>query len=75
MQKYRILCQFRSKLAITHTIGMKRKEKYNAVVVDCHHSLYLCDDRMKISLPRFFFFFLKGDPLLPGSHLGRNFWP
>ena len=50
-------CQFRSKLAITHTIAIKWKEKYDAVVVDCHHSLCLCGDRMKKSLPIFFFFF------------------
>ena len=38
-QNYDIFCQFRSKLAITHTIAIKWKEKYDAVVVDCHHSL------------------------------------
>ena len=51
MQNYRTFCQFRSKLAITHTIAIKWKEKYDAVVVDCHHSLSLCGDRMKTSLP------------------------
>ena len=56
MQKYRIFCQFRSKLAITHTIAVKWKKKYDAVVVDCHHSLCLCDDRMKISIPKKIFF-------------------
>ena len=45
MQNYGIFCQFRSKLAITHTIAIKWKEKNNAVVVDCHH-------RMKMSLPK-----------------------
>ena len=29
MQKYGIFCQFRSKLAITHTIAIKLKEKYS----------------------------------------------
>ena len=52
MQKYSIFCQFRSKIAIIHTIAIKWKEKYNAVVVDCHHSLCLCDDRTKMSLPK-----------------------
>ena len=41
-RNYSIFCQFRSKLAITHTIAIKWKEKYDAVVVDCHHSLRLC---------------------------------
>ena len=53
MQSYGIFYQFRSKLAITHTIAIKWKEKYVTVVVDCH----LCGDKMKMSLP-----------LLPGSH-------
>ena len=35
MQNYGIFCQFRSKLAITHIIAIKLKEKYDAVVVDC----------------------------------------
>ena len=51
-QNYGIFCQFRSKLAITHTIAIKWKEKYDAAVVDCHHSLCLCGDRMKKSLPK-----------------------
>ena len=38
------------KLAITHTIAIKWKEKYDAVVVDCHHRLRLCGDRMKMGL-------------------------
>ena len=38
---YVIFCKFRSKLAIKHTIAIKCKEKYDAVVVDCHHSLHL----------------------------------
>ena len=33
MQNYSIFCQFRSKLAITLTIIIKWKEKYDAVVV------------------------------------------
>ena len=49
MQNYDIFCQFRSQLAITHTIIIKWKEKYDAVVVDCHHNLHLCGDRMKMS--------------------------
>ena len=44
MQNYSFFCQFRSKLAI------QWKETYDAVVVDCHHSLHLCGDRMKMSL-------------------------
>ena len=43
-QNYGIFCQFRSKLANTHTIAIKWKENYDAVVVDCHHSLRLCGD-------------------------------
>ena len=35
-QIYAIFCQFTSKLAITHTIAIKWKEKYDAVVVDHH---------------------------------------
>ena len=59
MQDYGIFCQFSSKLAIPNTIFIKWKEKYNAVVVDCHHTLHLCGYRMKMSLPKknFFFFF------------------
>ena len=52
MQNYDIFCQFRSKLAITHTIAIKWKEKYDAVVVDCQHSFRLFGDRMKMSLPK-----------------------
>ena len=49
--------------------------KYYAVV-DCHHSLRLCGDKMKMSLPKKKkIFFLGRLPLLPGSHLGRNFGP
>ena len=44
MQNYSIFCQFGSKLAITHTVAIKWKEKYHAVEVDCHHSLCLCGD-------------------------------
>ena len=85
MQNYVIFCHFRSKLAITHTIVIKWKEKYNAVVVDCHHSLRLCGDRMKMSLPKKKLFFLGGGwggggggwklRLLPWSHLGQKMWP
>ena len=73
MQSYGIFCQLRSKLAITHTIVIKWKEKYDAVVVDCYHSLRLCSDRMKMSPPpqkKRKNFFLGRLPLLPGSHLG-----
>ena len=49
MKNYGIFCKFRSKLATTHTIASKWKEKYDAVVVDCHHSLHLCGDKMKMS--------------------------
>ena len=54
-QNYGIFCQFRSKVAITHTIAIKWKEKYDAVVVDCQH----CGDRMKMSLPKKSFFFFR----------------
>ena len=52
VQIYSIFCQFKSKLVITHTIAIKWKDKYDAVVVDCHHSLHLCRDRMKMSHPK-----------------------
>ena len=32
-QNYHIFCQFRSKLAITHTFAIKWKEKYNSEIV------------------------------------------
>ena len=51
MQNYITFCQFISKLAIKHTIALKWREKYYAVVVDCH-SLRLCGDKMKMSLPK-----------------------
>ena len=57
MQDYGIFCQYISKLSITHTIAIKWKEKYNAVVVDCHHTLHLCGYRMKMSPLNFFFLF------------------
>ena len=57
MQNYGVFSQLRSKLAITHTFAMKWKEKYDAVVVDCHHSLHLCGDRMKMSITKKKFFF------------------
>ena len=31
---------------------LKCKEIYDAVVVDCHHSLRSCGDKMKISFPK-----------------------
>ena len=37
---------------ITHTIAINWKERHDAVVVDCHHSLRFCGDRMKMSLPK-----------------------
>ena len=46
MQSYSIFCKLRSTLVLTHTIAIKWKEEYHAVVVDCHHSLRLCGDRM-----------------------------
>ena len=51
-QNHGIFCQFRSKLAIIHTTAIKWKEKYDAMVVDCNHSLSLCGDRMKMILPK-----------------------
>ena len=38
-----------SKLAIIHTIATKWKEKYDALVEDCHHRLCSCSDRLKMS--------------------------
>ena len=55
-QNYGIFCQFRSKLAITHTNTIKWKEKYDALVVNCHRILHLCGDTMKMSLPKKIFF-------------------
>ena len=52
MQNYGMFCRIRSKLAITNTIAIEWKEKYVAVVVDCHHSFCLCGDRMKMSLTK-----------------------
>ena len=61
-QNYCIFCQFRSKLAITHTTVFKWKEKYDAVVVDCHHSLRCVVNEWKwVSLK-------VRLPLLLGSH-------
>ena len=40
---------FRSKLAITHPIAIKWKVKYDAVVVDCQHSLCFCGAKMKMN--------------------------
>ena len=63
---------------ITHTIAIKWNEKYDAVVVDCHHSLCLCGDRMKKSptVPKKIVFFVGGRlPLLPGAHLEQRFVP
>ena len=56
-QNYAIFYLFRSKLAITHTTATKWKEKYDAVVEDCQHSLRLCGDRMKMSHPKKMFVF------------------
>ena len=32
---------------MTHTIAIKWKVLYVAVVVDCHHNLHLCGDRVE----------------------------
>ena len=56
-------------IAITHIIVIKWKEKYDAVVVDCHHSLRLYGDRMKMNLPKIIF--LGRLPLLPGFIKGK----
>ena len=65
MKNNGIFCQFRSKLAILHTIAIIWKEKNNAVVVDC--SLHLCGDRMKMSLPKkkIFLIFFRETPTSP----------
>ena len=83
MQNYGILCLFRSKLAITHTIAIEWREKYDAIAVDCHQVLYLCVGRMKMSLPKKKIFFFWGGggggggetPNSPGSHIGQKIWP
>ena len=59
---------------------IKWKEKYDAEVEDCHHSMRLCGDRMKKSLPKkkkkiLFFFRVRLLPFLPESHLRRNSGP
>ena len=65
-QSYSIFCQFISKLAITHASAIKSKEKCDAMVVDCHHSLRLCVDKMKMILSkRFFFFCFRETPTSP----------
>ena len=72
-QNYDIFCQFRSRLAISQAIAIKWKEKYDAVVVDCNHSLRLCGEVTEwkwVSLKKIF---LERLPLLPGSHSGSNF--
>ena len=51
-QNFGNFCQVR----ITHTIAIKWKKKYDAVVVDCHHSWVFCGDRMNMSLPKKNFF-------------------
>ena len=61
-------------LVIIHTIAIKWQEKYDAVVVNCHHRLRFYGDRMKMNLPKKIF--LGRLSLLPGSHIGRrNFGP
>ena len=69
--KLRHFCQLRCKLAIIHTIAIKWKEKYDAVVADCHHNLCFCGDRTKMGFPKKKY--LGRLPLLPGSHLRQNF--
>ena len=72
-EKLVIFCQFRSKLAITHTIAIKWKEKYD----DCHHTLHLCGDRIKMSLPQKvdFYIFFKETPSSPWVPFRKNFRP
>ena len=63
---------------ITHTIAIKWKEKYDAVVEICHHCLHLCGERMKMSLPKKQkknIYVVGRLPLLPRSHLGPKFGP
>ena len=48
---YSTFCQLRSKLANTHSITILCEEKYDTMVVDCHHSLCFCGDRTNMSLP------------------------
>ena len=56
------------------TIAIKQKEKYNAVVVDCHHSLCLCSDRMKMSPPKKIYFF-RETPTSSWVPFRAEFWP
>ena len=74
-QNYGTFCQFRSKLAITHTIAIKWKEKYDSVVVDCHHNLCLCGDRMKMSLPKKKKKIFRETPNTPGVPFWEKFRP
>ena len=65
--------QFRSKFAITHTIAIKWEEKYDAVVVDCHHTLRLCGDRIKMGLLKKKFF--RETPTSPWVPFREKFQP
>ena len=59
-------------------MAIKWKEKYDAVVVDCHHSLCLCDNRMRKSLPKIFFLFFnffRETPTSPWVPFRAKFWP
>ena len=71
-KNYDIFCQFRSKL--THNFAIKWKDKYDAVVVDCHHSLCLCGDRMKVSVLKKKYFF-RETPTTPSIPFRVKFWP
>ena len=75
MQNYGIFCQFTSKLAITHTIAIKWKEKHDAVAVDCHHSLHLCDNNLKMSLSKKIVFFFRETPTSPWVPFRTKFQP
>ena len=47
MQNDSINCQIVSEFAITLTIAIRWKEKYDVVVVYYHHSLRSCGDKVK----------------------------
>ena len=80
-QNYDIFCPFKSKLAITYTISIKSKDKYDAVVVDCYHSLRLRGQN-EMSLPKKYIYIFRESstsPWVPFKAkfrcLGRQFCP
>ena len=57
---------------------LKCKEIYDAMEVDCHHSLRSCGDKMKMSLPKIKkkkYFFLRKTPNSPCVPFRAKFHP